>query len=108
MRFRLLLWAVLIGLPLLAYAENPVPNTAAPQRGEGASALQASNLLNPNISVVGWFQGMAGHPHDPGHEAEPVLQLKETEVALQAVVDPWARGDFFVSFDQDGQADLEE
>jgi len=76
--------------------------------GTGASALQSSNLLNPNISVVGWFQGMAGHPHNPGVDAEPAFQLKETELALQAIVDSWARADFFVSFDHEGSASLEE
>ena len=102
------LWfgAILIGVavaPLFGQDDQVVP-----QPGEGASALQASNILNPNISVVGWFQGEAGHPHDPGHEPEPVMQLKETELGLQSIVDPWARGDFFVSFDQNGNANLEE
>src|SRR4051812_7755671 len=71
------------------------------QTGEvqSASALQSSNLLNPNISVVGWFQAQAGHPHPgPGLDAEPPIQLKETEIGLQAIVDPYAKGDFFVSF----------
>src|SRR5207249_4348338 len=94
-------------------ADAPAASTNNPPavqgtRGEGASALQASNILNPNISVVGWFQSEAGHPHDPGHDAEPPIQLKETELGLQSIVDPWARGDFFVSFDQNGSANLEE
>ena len=104
MRFKFsCLLFILVGMPLLARAADP----AVPASG-GASALQASNLLNPNISVVGWFQGMTGHPHDPGHDPEPVMQLKETELGLQSIIDPWARGDFFVSFDQDGNANLEE
>src|ERR1044071_3261882 len=98
MRFRIFL------LPLLIAGCAGLLKAAEP----AASALQASNLLNPNISVVGWFQGMAGHPHDPGHDPDPVLQLKETELGLQSIVDPWARGDFFVSFDQDSNANLEE
>jgi hypothetical protein len=76
---------------------------------QSASSLMGSNILNPNISVVGWFQGEAGRPHPAaGQEAEPPLQMYETELALQAVVDPYARGDFFVSFDNTGQASLEE
>src|SRR5882762_6346226 len=105
MRFKLTLSFVLfVGMSFALWAAD----TPVPVRGEGASALQASNLLNPNISVVGWFQGMTGHPHDPGHSPEPVMQLKETELGLQSIVDPWARGDFFVSFDPDGVANLEE
>src|SRR4051812_7158278 len=99
-----LLFILLLG-GSLGWAADGTP---APTASGGGSALQGSNLLNPNISVVGWFQGMTGHPHDPGHDAEPVMQLKETELGLQSIVDPWARGDFFVSFDQDGNANLEE
>src|SRR5690242_648291 len=82
---------------------------ADPGEVQSASALQSSNILNPNISVVGWFQAEAGHPHPgPGLDAEPTLQLKETELGLQSVVDPYGKGDFFVSFDNDGNANLEE
>ncbi len=95
-------------LPVMArygFAEDSSPSVP-PSRG--ASALQASNLLNPNISVVGTFQGMVGHPHDPGVEPEPALQLKEAEISFQAIVDSWARADFFVGFDSDGHVELEE
>src|SRR5471030_749485 len=76
---------------------------------QSASALQSSNLLNPNISVVGWFQAETGHPHPgPGQDAEPPLQLKETEIGFQSIVDPYAKADFFLSLDKDGAANLEE
>lgn len=81
---------------------------AADYTGGGSGALQSSNVLNPNLSVVGWFQGQVGHPHRPGSESEPALQLKETEMGFQSIVDPYGRGDFFVSFDQEGNARLEE
>ncbi|MFA5976285.1 MAG: hypothetical protein WC859_09015 [Elusimicrobiota bacterium] len=87
---------------------SPSGAAAAPPSAGTSGALLSSNILNPNLSVVGWFQSEAGHPHDPGHDAEPALQLKETEIAFQAIVDPWARGDFFLSFDSDGNAELEE
>jgi hypothetical protein len=100
---------VLVGLvfwPLASGAQTDLQGAGASP--SGASALQASNILNPNISVVGWFQSEVGHPHDPGHDPEPPIQLKETELGLQSIVDPWARGDFFISFDQNGNANLEE
>src|SRR6266851_587866 len=102
MRFKLSF--VFIGLALSA-------GGAWAQTGEvqSASALQSSNILNPNISVVGWFQSEAGHPHPgPGLTADPPLALHETELGLQSIVDPYAKGDFFVSFNEDGNANLEE
>ena len=73
-----------------------------------SGALQASNLLNPNVSVIGWLQGEAGRRHtDPGITAPAAMQLKEAEVGFQAVVDPYARADFFISFGE-GKVDLEE
>lgn len=73
-----------------------------------ATGLQASNLLNPNVSVIGWFQGEAGRRHvDPGKELPPALDLKEAELSFQSVVDPYARADFFISVNRTG-VDLEE
>ena len=63
----------------------------------GASAM--AKVLNPDISVIGDFLGGAGrtsvHP-------VPALEMHETEVGFQAIVDPYARGDFFVSFGEEG------
>jgi hypothetical protein len=71
----------------------------------GGSPLQASNLGNPNISVIGWFQGEAGHRQkNPTTDA---FQLKEAELGFQAVVDPYAKADFFISVHED-EIDLEE
>src|SRR5438067_4800582 len=68
----------------------------------GASA--AAKALNPDISVIGDFIGAAGHnPVFPS----PSFQMHESEVGLQAIIDPYARGDFFISFGERG-VDLEE
>ncbi len=78
--------------------------------GGASGAYQASNVLNPNVSAIGWFQGEAGHRHrGPGDATADggSFSLKETEIGLQAVVDPWARADFFVSVGPDS-VDLEE
>ncbi|MEK7287959.1 MAG: hypothetical protein AAB091_05320 [Elusimicrobiota bacterium] len=73
------------------------------------SALQASNILNPNISVIGWFQGEAGHKKlGEGEEAPPGFQLREAEIAFQSVVAPYARADFFMAVEGGGKVDLEE
>jgi hypothetical protein len=69
--------------------------------GAGGSAAKA---LNPDISVIGDFVGVAGrNPVLPS----PALQMQESEVGLQAILDPYARGDFFLSFGEAG-VDLEE
>ncbi len=68
----------------------------------GASA--AAKALNPDISVIGDFIGAVGH--NPFGEF-PSLQMHESEVGFQAIIDPYSRGDFFLSFGEHG-VDLEE
>lgn len=74
----------------------------------GASA--AAKALNPDISVIGDFLGSAGSNSIPaGASVSPFrsLTMHESEVGLQAIVDPYARADFFISFGEEGVA-LEE
>lgn len=78
-------------------------------RAQAASGLQSSNLLNPNISAIGWFQGEAGNRFaHPGKAAPAPLRLQETELGFQSVVDPYAKADFFISVGGDGAVELEE
>jgi hypothetical protein len=54
--------------------------------------------------VIGNFLGAAGHnPVNPS----PALQMEEAEASFQAVVDPYARADFFMAFGEEG-VELEE
>lgn len=53
---------------------------------------------NPDIGVVGDFQGSYISRGKKNLDA----YLNETEVSFQAVVDPYIRADFFVSFGRDG------
>ncbi len=74
----------------------------------GASA--ASKALNPDISVIGDFVGAAGGnsaPLSATLQPFPSLQMHESEVGFQAIIDPYARGDFFISFGEEG-VNLEE
>ena len=74
----------------------------------GASA--ASKALNPDISVIGDFIGAAGGNSAPPLatlQPFPSLQMHESEVGFQAIIDPYARGDFFISFGEEG-VNLEE
>jgi hypothetical protein len=69
--------------------------------GAGGSAAKA---LNPDISMIGDFIGSAGH--NPVNST-PSLQMHESELGVQAIIDPYARGDFFLSFGEQG-VNLEE
>src|SRR5882672_4571580 len=70
----------------------------------GGAGGAAAKALNPDISVIGDFIGGAGHnPLNP----TPALQMHESEIGLQAIVDPYARADFFISFGESG-VNLEE
>jgi hypothetical protein len=66
--------------------------------GEGG-ASQTSNYFNPSISVIGNFLAVGGH--NPV-ENLPSAELRESELGIQAIVDPYARGDFFLSFGESG------
>jgi hypothetical protein len=99
--------------PETAAAAPPVAQVPAGAEGAGAaqptygSAVRGANVFNPDIAVIGDFLGAAGSnpvhpdPFGPGTHPNP-LQLHESEAAFQAVVDPYARADFFVSFGEEG------
>jgi len=73
-------------------------------------ASSAAKALNPDISVIGDFIAAAGNGTAPPLATQqpfPSMQMHESEVGLQAIIDPYARGDFFMSFGETGVA-LEE
>ena len=75
--------------------------------GAGGSAAKA---LNPDISMIGDFIGAAGgNPALPNAPMQPfpAFQMHESELGVQAIIDPYARGDFFLSFGEEG-VNLEE
>lgn len=65
----------------------------------------ASKVFNPDTSVIGNFLGKVGqyNPYDP---REP-FRLDEAEVSFQAFIDPYAKGNFFLSVTPEG-IDVEE
>jgi hypothetical protein len=91
-------------------AQAPAPETAVPTGAAGAGGPQGtlpvygnvsamSKIFNPDIAVIGNFIGAAGR-----NEIEPIpaLQLDEAELSFQAVVDPYARADFFLAASPEG------
>jgi hypothetical protein len=93
------------------------PNEAQAGFGGGGAQLPiyggnsaASKALNPDVSVIGDFIGSAGGATAPAFASQqpfPSFQMHESEIGLQAIIDPYARGDFFISFGEEG-VDLEE
>ncbi len=76
------------------------------QASQGVAAPPSgSSLLNPNTSVIGWFQAEAGDRTKQA--ASQAFEFKEAEIGLQAAVDPYSRADFFISVNSEG-AELEE
>src|SRR5260370_1029591 len=85
---------------LAAQAQAGLPQTSVLGGAGGA----ASKVLNPDIAVIGDFLGAAGNSR--GHPT-PALEMHESEAAFQAILDPYARADFFLSFGEQG-VNLEE
>src|SRR5262249_58627722 len=65
-------------------------------------------VLNPDVSAIGDFLGAVGRDRVRAagfaSSVGPVrsLELHESEVAFQSIIDPYARGDFFLSFGESG------
>jgi hypothetical protein len=101
--------------PATAQPGAPPPTAPVPPGAEGAggptgalpvygSAVTGSKVFNPDMAVIGDFLGAAGRNLV---NPNPALEMHESEAAFQAVVDPYARADFFISFGEQG-VNLEE
>src|SRR5207245_10458011 len=94
--------------PEPAVPHRPTPATAAPvpapeppqaQTHTYGRATANAKLLNPDISLIGDFIGTAGrNTISPSRS----LELHESEVGMQAIIDPYARADAFISFGETG------
>ena len=87
--------AALAHVPALAQ-ESPPPSPApTPTPAPASAAGQSSTSFNPAISLIGNFLAFAG---SNAVDERPSMSLEESELGLQAVVDPYARADFFISY----------
>jgi hypothetical protein len=92
-------------------APPPPPATAVPPGAEGAggpsgplpvyggAGAASGKVFNPDIAVIGDFLGAIGK--NDSQFATPSLELHEAEASFQAIVDPYARADFFLTFSPD-------
>ena len=83
-------------------APEAAPSPALPQFAQTQTyggATSNAKLLNPDISLIGDFIGTAGrNAISPSRS----LELHESEVGMQAIIDPYARADAFISFGEEG------
>jgi len=86
-------------------APEATPSIAEPPGTPAGSNRAGSSVFNPAISSVFQLIGNGSFSHDPEGEG---FELSEAELALQSVVDPYARVDLFFSFEADGEAAVEE
>jgi hypothetical protein len=102
-------------LPTAAPSTPPPTEAQVPAGAAGAGGPQGalpvygsttalSKIFNPDIAVIGNFIGAAGRNEI---DDRPAFALEEAEASFQAVVDPYARADFFMAFGQEG-VEIEE
>jgi hypothetical protein len=78
---------------------SPAPDSSTIAQPAQAAPPGSSKVFNPDTSVIGNFVGVAGRN---AASEQPSLSLTEVEAAFQAVVDPYARADFFLSASPEG------
>lgn len=84
--------------PVSPASPEASPPQATPTQTYGGASSNAK-LLNPDISLIGDFIGAAGR--NTVSPSRP-LEMHESEVGLQAIIDPYARADAFISFGETG------
>ncbi|HEV1995120.1 MAG TPA: hypothetical protein VGR03_12395 [Candidatus Acidoferrum sp.] len=83
---------------VLSSSPAPAPAQATQTQTFGGASGNAK-LLNPDISLIGDFVGAAGRNKV---SPSPSLEMHESEVGIQAIIDPYARADAFISFGETG------
>ena len=76
-----------------------VPSGSAEHLPVYAGASADSKVFNPDMGIIGNFVGAVGR-----NQINPLpgLSMQESELSLQAIVDPYARADFFLAIGEEG------
>ncbi len=77
----------------------PAESIASAPVSLGGAGGSAAKALNPDISMIGDFIAVAG---GNSIRPSPALEMHESELGVQAIIDPYARGDFFLTFGEQG------
>lgn len=86
-------------------AVDVAPSIATVQPVENQTSASAAKALNPDISAIGTFLGHAGDQND--FDPRRSFDLGEAELALEAFIDPYAKGRFFIAVGPE-EVELEE
>jgi hypothetical protein len=110
LQYRCIAFLLLLSIGKTVIAQNPADSTASDsvllkqieaqfQNNNQPAPQQTRSgaTSNPDIGVIGDFQGSYISRGKKNFNA----YLNETEMSLQAAVDPYARADFFLSFARD-------
>ena len=64
----------------------------------------AGRLLNPDVGMIGNFISATGKSRGGSEAVAPIpfMTLQESEASFQAIVDPYARADFFLAIGEEG------
>ena len=84
---------------------TPTPEPTPTPAPAPVAPAGSSKVFNPDMAVIGDFLAAAGRNRTDN--PPPSFELHEAELSLQAVVDPYARADFFFSYSPEG-AEVEE
>ena len=98
LEFRTRIAALEARLKAVEVVAPPEASTSAPAPAVApltAPLSPSSKMFNPDIAAIGDFIGAAGKSPGGG---EPSLEFHEAEISLQAIVDPYARADVFLTF----------
>jgi hypothetical protein len=66
--------------------------------------IPSAKVFNPDIGIIGNFIGATGESRGGSDSVAPFqsLTLQESEASFQAIVDPYARADFFLALGEEG------
>lgn len=96
----------------LAMPATPAQLAAAPTGGDQPApgqlpvygGMTAGKLLNPDVGLIGNFITASGESRGGSESVAPFpfMTLQESEASFQAIVDPFARADFFLAIGEEG------
>lgn len=86
--------------PVTGQPQTPVSGSL-PVYGTAAAA---GKIFNPDIGIIGNFISATGRNQGGSESIAPIpfATLQESEMSLQAIVDPYARADFFLALGEEG------
>ena len=89
------------GLAATPPGENQPTPTQLPVYGGGQTA---SKVFNPDIGIIGNMISASGESRGGSDTVAPTpfLTLQESEASFQAIIDPYARADFFLAIGEEG------